>query len=158
MCHFKFPITLSNLINKCPGCNKHESFSARSSQQPCNKYLLPNGLWKSPINLTLSRLALKQRSLATAGQVPARCWVKLCRDLVTNQIYKLGMCCSVKDMAQAWWLASTWLNGIGCQGFSRGFLFFIFFSMVENKSSCLTCCSNESHLLRTRKRLMLFVS
>lgn len=94
----------------------------RSSQQSCNKYLLPNGLWKSPINLTFSWLALKQRSLATARQVPARCWVKLCRDLVTNQIYKLGMCRSVKDTAQAWWLASTWWYRIGYWGFS-GFFF-----------------------------------
>lgn len=82
----------------------------RSSQQPWNTYLLPNGLWKSPINLTLSWVFLEQRSLATARQVPARCWVKLWRDLVTNQICKLGLCCSVKDTAQAQWLASTWSN------------------------------------------------
>lgn len=88
---------------------------------------------------------LEQRSLATARQVPARCWVKLWWDLVTNQIYKLRLCCSVKDTAQARWLASTWSNRVDYWEF-LGF----FFSMLENKSSCFTSCSNESHLLRTR--------
>lgn len=118
----------------------------RSSQQPWNTYLLPNGLWKSPINLTLSWVFLEQRSLATARQVPARCWVKLWRDLVTNQICKLGLCCSVKDTAQAQWLASTWSNRIDYWGLFRVF----FFSMLENKSSCFTSCCSERHLLRTR--------
>lgn len=117
----------------------------RSSQQPWNTYLHPNGLWKSPINLTLSWVFLEQRSLDIARQVPARGWGKLWRVLVTNQICKLGLCSSVKDTDQAWWLASTWSNWIDCWGFSV-----FFFSGLENKSSCFTTCSSESHLLRTR--------
>lgn len=88
----------------------------RSSQQPWNTYLHPNGLWKSPINLTLSWVFLEQRSLDIARQVPARGWGKLWRVLVTNQICKLGLCSSVKDTDQARWLAST--NRIDCWGFS----------------------------------------
>lgn len=117
----------------------------RSSQQPWNTYLLPNGLWKSPINLTLSWVF-------SGAEEPGYCQASACKmlgqtltrfsDKSDLQIRAVLLCkgYSSSPVISKYVVKQSWLLGF----------FRVFFSMLENKSSCFTSCSNESQLLRTR--------